>query len=37
MITLFAIYYFNIDMKIMAVVYKFLQKRFDKKHKETTF
>lgn len=37
MITLFLIYYFNIDMRIMAFAYNFLQKRFDKKQKETTF
>ncbi len=31
MITLFLIYYFNLDMKLIAVVYRWLGKRFDKK------
>lgn len=31
MITLFLIYYFNLDMKLISVVYKLLNKRFDKK------
>ena len=30
MITLFLIYYFNLDMKLISVVYKLLGKHYDK-------
>lgn len=30
MITLFLIYYFNLDMKLIAWVYRLMNKRFDK-------
>ena len=34
MITLFLIYYFNLDMKLISVVYNLLGKHFDKKKVE---
>lgn len=33
MITLFIIYYFNLDMKLISIVYKIMNKYFAKKHK----
>ena len=35
-VLLFAIYFFNLDMKLVAVIYKALSKRFDNEKKETS-
>ncbi len=34
MITLFLIYFFNLDMKLVAFIYKQLGKKFDREIKE---
>lgn len=34
-VVLFTIYFLNLDMKLVAVIYKWLGKRFDNEKKET--
>ncbi len=35
-VLLFTIYFFNLDMKLVAVIYRWLGRRFDKEKKETS-
>ncbi len=35
-VLLFTIYFFNLDMKLVAVIYQMLGKRFDNEKKETS-
>lgn len=35
-VVLFTIYFLNLDMKLVAVIYQWLGKRFDNEKKETT-
>lgn len=36
LVLLFIIYFFNLDMKLVAVIYKYLGKRFDNEKRETS-
>lgn len=35
-VLLFTVYFFNLDMKLVAVIYRMLGRRFDNEKKETS-
>lgn len=36
-VLLFTVYFFNLDMKLVALIYQYLGRRFDRQKKETSF